>query len=722
MPLTLPAVLRRRARRDTPAVREAALETAIEYLLAVPTERRLGALARLVAALRPRRVEAATSAQRSLTLLTERVREDASVRAALRDALMSLLIDKQPLRLLSESGVLRDEGFFSGFWRRLSQRWLPEEVDDTQLRDALHRLFPRQDDHVWVEAIADAVWVEFLDALDFGVLAAPGQGGRMPLQILEALQIVSYRIAAIGLEPELVRNYPAIERYESPFLTQNVELRQFIDERQQAMQDKRAPALDDKQLLVLLGQCESIVGKVRKQAAQSGASVSLTVLLARLSQNLARLKLLLRLLEDRPVHELNELRVQFFKTLVRAENLRHSIAELRSQTVELLAARITENASKTGEHYVTASRREYWQMLRAAMGAGFIVPFMAMLKIALSEEPHSPLGAAVLYSLNYGLGFVLIYLLHFTIATKQPAMTASFLAASLANPEGGRDRLDNLVEQIVRTLRSQVVAIAGNVTVAFLMPVLLAYLVLRYGGQHYLRPEQAEHLLMAQHPFASLALFHAAIAGVCLFAAGLISGYFDNKAVYNRIPQRLQQRPRLRRLLGPERLARLASYIENNLGALAGNFFFGCMLGSMGVLGFILGLPLDIRHITFSTAYFGYAVVALDWGMGLRLGVTVALGVLAIGLINLGVSFGLALYVALRAQKVRFDDRRALLRRLGQRFLRRPLDFFWAPPDPPPPPAPVAGAPAEGAVTPAVVAPAGTSPAQAVDKHPKSCA
>ena len=664
--------------------RQHQLQVAVDQLLAATGEQRLRALTQVVEAVRPPDLTVPAPALQSLRELTERLREDASVRAALRDALLWLLLEKQPLRLLCESGVLRDEGFFSGMWRRLSHRLLPDEFDPGQLQDALHQLFPRRDDHVWIEAIPDAEWVALLDALDFGALGRGGAGvQRMPMQLLEALQVVSYRIAAIGLEPELVRNHPAIERHESPFLTQNVELRQFIDERKQAAQDKRAPALDDKHLLVLLDQCELIVGRVHKQAMQSGASVSLTLLLARLSQNLDRLKLLLRLIEDRPAHDLNVLRVQLFKRLVRAENLRNSVSELWRQNVELLAVRITENASKTGERYVTSSRSEYFLMLRSALGAGFIVSFMAMLKVALSAEPHAPIVAALLYSLNYGLGFVLIYLLHFTIATKQPAMTASFLAASLANTEPGRDRLDNLVEQIVRTLRSQFIAIVGNVTLAFAVPVMLAYVILRYGGHHYLTPTEAQHLLMQQHPLQSLALFHAAIAGVCLFLAGLISGYFDNKSVYNRIPQRLQQLRGLRRVLGAARLQRFAGYIENNLGALAGNFFFGCMLGSMGVLGFILGLPLDIRHITFSTAYFGYAMVALEWQVGLDLGVTVALGVLAIGLINLAVSFGLALSVALRAQRVRFEGRRELLVRLRRRFLRRPQDFFWPPRDPP---------------------------------------
>lgn len=675
---------RERRARQSAEREQQRLQAAIDALIAADHDRRVAALAGLVRWLRPRRAEVAAPAERKLQALIEQVRIDAPARAAVRGALLSLIRDRQPLRLLSESGVLSGEGFFSGLWHRTTNVLLPEELDPAQLKDVVSLLFTRDDDHLWVEAIGDARWVELLDALDLNADTGR-QGQDMPFQILEAMLVVSHRVAALGLEPELVRNHPAIERYESPFLTQNVEMRQFIDERRAAMGDGREPAIDDRHLLVLLDQCEEIIGKVRKQAAKTGASVSLTILLARLTQNIDRLGNLLQLLEVRPVHELNELRVRFFKQVVRAENTRHSVAELWRQNIELLATRITDNASKTGEHYVTTTRAEYWHMLRSALGAGVVVSFMAMIKVALSSQTHSPLGAAVLYSLNYGLGFVLIYLLHFTIATKQPAMTASYLASTLGGAQNRRERIAVGADLIVRTMRSQFIAIFGNVLTAFLLPVAIAYAILLNTGAHYLDPDKARHLLEDQHPLHSLAWFHAAIAGVCLFLAGLISGYFDNKAVYNRIPQRVLQLRWLRRLIGPARTERFAAYVENNLGALAGNFFFGCMLGSAGVIGFILGLPIDIRHITFSSAYFGYSLVALDWQLARSAIALTAIGVLGIGLINLLVSFSLALFVALRAQRVSIGDRRELLLEVLRRFLKRPQDFFWPPRDPPAP-------------------------------------
>src|SRR3546814_16645526 len=87
------------------------------------------------------------------------------------------------------------------------------------------------------------------DLLDFSASGAAATTTKeqpaMSLQILDALQVVSYRIAAIGLEPEFVRSYPAIERYESPFLMQNVEVHAFIADRCSAATEKRDTAIDD---------------------------------------------------------------------------------------------------------------------------------------------------------------------------------------------------------------------------------------------------------------------------------------------------------------------------------------------------------------------------------------------------------------------------------------------------------------------------------------------
>jgi hypothetical protein len=65
-------------------------------------------------------------------------------------------------------------------------------------------------------------------------------------------------------------------------------------------------------------------------------------------------------------------------------------------------------------------------------------------------------------------------------------------------------------------------------------------------------------------------------------------------------------------MAGPQRAARVGAYVEEHLGGLMGNFLFGCMLGTAGIVGIILGLPIDIRHVAFSSANRGHAWPAVQ--------------------------------------------------------------------------------------------------------------
>jgi len=105
--------------------------------------------------------------------------------------------------------------------------------------------------------------------------------------------------------------------------------------------------------------------------------------------------------------------------------------------------------------------------MRSAMGAGVIIALMAMNKIFLGKQNAAPLTEAILFSLNYGLGFILIHILHFTVATKQPAMTAAAIAATIDSASDSKSKeMDNLVAMIANTMRSQFIAIFGNVVIA----------------------------------------------------------------------------------------------------------------------------------------------------------------------------------------------------------------------------------------------------------------
>lgn len=331
------------------------------------------------------------------------------------------------------------------------------------------------------------------------------------------------------------------------------------------MIDGVEPPEDEKQVLVLVEQCEAILGKVRKNAARYGISVNLTYHGLRLAQSIARLRALLELLS--PEHDPAK-RPQLFRLLVdfaRAENRKYSLRDLFKSNTELLALQVTEHAGRHGEHYIAEDRREWSKMGKAAMGAGFIVGFMALIKLMLARGHLPLLWEGIAFGLNYAIGFIIVQILHYTIATKQPAMTAARLAAVLQAQYGRKQQLEELAELIVKVVRTQFVAIMGNVLLAIPTAALIALAWGALFGAPVVDAAKAHKLLHEIDPIHSLALPHAAIAGVFLFLSGLIAGYYDNKAIYRRIPERISGHRLLKRVLGENRAWRLGNYIEHNL-------------------------------------------------------------------------------------------------------------------------------------------------------------
>lgn len=646
-------------------------------------------LADLITVLRPRAGHPEEAAAR-LAALCDLLESQPALAARLRDHLLRVIGSRRQAHLYADTGIFDGTGFFTELRQRLGWKLLPPVVNDAHLKDVFGTLFPRPDDHEWVSAIDDEQWLRLLDAMrnapDDGTApgaagSAPPSGERTVREVLEALVTLSHRLTALGLDPNLVQVYPEIESYESPFLALQAEIACYVREWRALLEGQRGRREDAAQAMVLVAQCRETLARIRRRTPETGISIRLTQVLVRLTQTLRRIETLFGLLESRG-REQRLLAIRFLKELVDADNRKTSLRDVVAMHTSLLALRVTENAGHTGEHYVTSTRREYFAMLRSGLGAGLIVGCMALLKVLAGKLSLAPIAQALAYSLNYSLGFMLVHMLHFTIATKQPAMTAARIAASIQEVESTRDRdLGALADLCVNVFRTQFIAISGNVLLALPTALLLGWAWLAATGAHLADAGKVAQMLHELDPVSSLALFHAAIAGVCLFLAGLISGYYDNKAVHSRIPDRLRQHPLLRRLLGEDRLDRFAAYVGDNLGALAGNFWFGVMLGSMGTLGFILGLPLDIRHITFSSAFLGFAVVGSDFALPLSTLSLAVAGVIGIGLVNLSVSFGLALLVALRARGVTWRQWPPLLGLIVMRFRRQPLCFFWPPRD-----------------------------------------
>jgi site-specific recombinase len=657
----------------------------------------VAALVALVDHLRPRRRGNTIRAAANVRTLTQLLRGNPDHARQLRAYVLRLLEARRHASLYTEVGVLSNDGFFTELKRRIAYRILPPALGDEYLADLLDQVFYKQSDWQWISGVPAMDWMELFDTLferRDRTMMLPG--------MLEAIRTLSYRVAAIGLEPKLTNFHTEMEEFESPFLVQNREVVHYLDGYARLMAGEDVTLDDPKHLLVMLDQCETVIARIRRKALVQGTTIALTYLLVTLAQSIDRMRKLLFLVdisgELRAEPSVNLVTgtvgmqpqrvpatrqaqrraatLSLALELIEAHNNKYTVRDLFRDNIHLLARNVTENASRTGEHYIAENRRELVRMFLSAAGAGLVVGFMALFKILLGTLRAAPLVEAFLFSMNYSLGFVFIHLLHFTVATKQPAMTASHIAASLQSRDGRHIDVDSLAALINKVFRTQVTAVLGNIATALPTAWLIAWGWLQVTGHHLVNREKAMHLLHDIDPIHTPALFYAAIAGVCLFLAGLISGYYDNQALYTRWGRRIAQLRGLNALLGAERTQRLGRYLEHNLGSIMGNFFFGIMLGMASALGLLLGLPIDIRHVTFSSANFATALVALDHNVSWQLVVTSVTGFLAIGAVNLLVSFGLALWVALRARRIPFEHGFLLLRALGSRLRKSPADFF----------------------------------------------
>ncbi len=639
-------------------------------------------LKRLIDELRAEEKEPALANQK-LQELIDVLRQHPEYGDGLASFVLKLIIQYRQIALYTDTGIMSDQGFFSSLRRLVGHRLLPLLPQEDSVVELVGYLFDKKQDIYWLANVEKEKWDELVTLLkvkdDHLVLVATAKNS-----ILNAIIILSYRISGIGLHPDLMESYPEILNYSASFVAQNQEAVLFVNQYRQAHELDALTDITPEQsvnsgpLLVMLEQCEDIVATVRKRIYKTGISIHLTNMMLRLDQSLQRVRILTELVAD-DSHKRDNAIIELIQTLIQTASRRYSIGYLIDNSTKLLSRKVTENASLVGANYISTDKAGYRKMFRKASIGGFIIAFMATIKILAYHLALAPIGRAFINSMIYGLGFVFIYVVHGTVATKQPAMTAAAIASTISEGSGKKShQLTKLSELVVDILRTQFIAIMGNVMLAIPVALMISFAWLQYTGAPMIDPNKSAHLLHDLDPFHSLALPHAAIAGVYLFLSGLIAGYYDNLAVYNHIGARIRRHRLLQYILPQSWLTRLGGFVEANLGAIMGNFLFGVFLGSTATIGYIFGLPIDIRHIAFASANLAHGLFNLPADqMSWSLILISILGVALIGIVNLVVSFSLALFVALRSKEVRFFEWSRLTKLIVGHIFSHPSDFFW---------------------------------------------
>jgi site-specific recombinase len=613
------------------------------------------------------------NATTNLATVTKALQERPMLLTNLQHAILSQLVRADLSSALMESGIPLARGFWQELFGRLRHKLLPPLLPENDFLFVLNRVFFRNHDYVWVEDIPRADWIAFFETLG---LSLHLDDKRVLRQLLLSLNTLSFQVAQLGLEKEVLHYIPVQYQEENPFVQQHY----FIHELEETLSEEGAPHSSLIEIAEKIGQtaawCHECIDHVRENHSQQGASLHQTYILLLLANRLERISILVDLL-DRD-HRFDTGRfVELFRMLIRNENRKNSILEFMSQSLGYLAYQIAEHKGAKGSKYITSTWTEYRAMLRSAMGGGAWICLVVLIKNLLIKLPMAIFWHGFAYSINYSLGFILIEETHTTLATKQPAFTASAVASSLDTRKNAyQPNLYNLAVTVAKVSRSQIASFAGNLIIVFPGVWLLAWGYEKIAGHKLVSGAPALKMLMDQHPWQSLSLLYACNTGVFLFLSGIIAGYVQNKIRYGHIGRRLQTHPILRLSIPAERLRRLSAYVEDHAGSLIGNVCLGFFLGMAGFIGEIFGIRFDIRHITISAGNTSLAV----YGLGFRnlnpwYLATVFGGVLGIGFLNFLVSFSLAFIVAARSRGVRLREYPEFLGILWRYFKSNPLDF-----------------------------------------------
>ncbi len=637
--------------------------------------RSLDYLVELIKKIRPDDPRNQEEAETKFKAFLYQISQDRSALFSLRKALLGQFLKTDIVTALTESGIVSGRGFVQELMGKLKHKFLPALLGPENFLFVINKVFYKKTDHLWVEGIDPELWKQFFEMLGIQInLTEP----KLIKQLQQSLQILSYRVAALGIEKDMTHRYDNFEDAVYPFLEQNRLVNEYLQAAEtQAPFEKRNLLLDN--IGEALHNCNQSIQWISDQRKLYGTSLAQTFIIKRLQQQINRLFIILDVLDADNIFN-TERFTEYFKTVVRNENKKNSLKEFISENTGYLAYQIAEHGGRTGERYITTTRREFWKMFSSAAGGGVIISFIGIIKNLLGSMKLAPFWQGFLYSANYSLGFILIQDTGSTLATKQPAYTANNVASSFdVQKVGDKPDLRNLAITVARVSRTQLASFAGNLLVVFPLTWLLAVLFFEATGTKIASGAAAQKLLTDQQPFHSLALLYACFTGFFLFASGLIAGYVENYVVYGKIGERLRVSSSFKNSFGEKRRQKIIRYIENNLGALIGNIALGFFLGMAGFFGKIFGIPFDIRHITISAANTAIGFFGLNHAVPLKEILYTLAGVFSIGFLNFAVSFGLAFFVAVKSRGIHLRDYPEFLGILGRYIKKYPRDFFKAP-------------------------------------------
>ena len=571
--------------------------------------------------------------------------------------------------LLADFGFAPRTAFVSELAERLRRKILPGTPETIDAAELFPLVASTRFDAQWLAVITDTQMEQLTALLSSN---APTDTLVWQHALMDALTYCTAQIRATGFAPELRLRMDRgndDDRAFHPLSTDLAELRQIFFDPAQGQDELKAAIA---KLRTRLETCRQAVNGVYAHLEDNGISVGMVFMLRQLRERIVRVRELLdTLTSSHPAQAAARLLARRVTIGLGSK----SISALISTNSTLLSAKMAERSAETGEHYITRDKAEYRQMLGKAMGGGAVTALTTGLKFAIVGLGLSAFWSGYTAGLMYAASFILIQLLHLTLATKQPAMTAPAMAAKLKDIEGGQ-AIEECVDEVTHLVRSQVAAVFGNVLMVVPSVLLVNVLVMLVAGRPMISPKEAMHVL---HTLTLLGptLMWAAFTGMILFASSLMAGWFENWFVLHRLDSAIRYNPRFTSVLGTARAARWSTFMRENISGFASNISLGFMLGLIPPFTGFFGLELEARHVTLSAGQLAAAGAALGldafrqpliwWCM-----VSIPL----IGALNLSVSFYCAFRLALQAHNVSGIDRARISSAIWARWRSAPGSFF----------------------------------------------
>ncbi|MBN3727973.1 site-specific recombinase [Burkholderia sp. Ac-20379] len=593
--------------------------------------------------------------------------------------LRALLRESDGISLLCDAGMPVHSGFFGALFERIDASLIPPAPNRRELAALFTLMFPAPGDAAWIEALpADLLArLQALFAYDISDTERH-QPGSFSRDLLAALHNLTLQISSTGLS-QTVRSRLSDDDARKPAEAQPFYRLTRAMLAVEAAQDDAGQAEPAKllhevnYLRVLLDECRQSADDVSAHLYRNGVSVDIVFQVERMRMRIQRAEALLDAWMAR-----NDPRglARLTAELIDANQNSQSVSHLVRSNFSLFARKLVETNADTGEHYITRGRADYLKMMRMAAGGGLVTVATVCVKFWITGAHLQSMIEGVLAGINYAASFTLMHFLHFTLATKQPAMTAPTLAREL-DDIGHEEGVRRFVASVVALIRTQAAAISGNVLAV--LPVCLA---VQLGAHAWLHADvisvEKAHATLRSFSLLGPTPFYAALTGVLLWASSLVAGWADNWFVLHRVGDAIAWHRRLRLTLGVAGAARLARFCRGNVAGVIGNVGLGMMLGLVPAIVSAFAFGFEVRHVTLSAGSIGVAVGVLGervlgsgelwWAMA---------GVLSMAVLNVAVSFALAFTMAVRSRALRPTKVRALIAAIWRAVRANPTSLIW---------------------------------------------